>query len=96
MAPAGLHYATVHKTRKKGRVVDVVNVVIFGTAAAVEAALVKSGVSHRINTAFVEWHNGTDRNRNSRKVRKTYCFSRNGGFMAVTFFTMYSYNFGGW
>ena len=31
------------KTRKKGRVVDVVTQVIFGTAAAVEAALVKSG-----------------------------------------------------
>ena len=55
---------------------DVVTQVIFGTAAAVEAALVKSGVSHRINTAFVERHNGTDRNRNARKVRKTYCFSK--------------------
>ena len=94
VAPAGLHYATVHKTRKKGRVVDVVTRVIFGTAAAVEAALVKSGVSHRINTAFVERHNGTDRNRNSRKVRKTYCFSKDWWVhRAVTFFTMYSYNF---
>ena len=65
VAPAGLHYATVHKTRKKGRVVDVVTRVIFGTAAAVEAALVESGVSHRINTAFVERRNGTDRNRNA-------------------------------
>ena len=43
VVPAGLHYATVQKTRKKGRVVDVVTRVIFGTAAAVEAALVKSG-----------------------------------------------------
>ena len=60
----GLHYAKVHKTRKKGWVVDVVMWVIFGTAAAVEVALVKSGVSHRINTAFVERQNGTDRNRN--------------------------------
>ena len=55
---------------------DVVTQVIFGTAAAVEAVLVKSGVSHRINTAFVDRHNGTDRNRNTRKVRKTYCFSK--------------------
>src|SRR3989440_4698252 len=38
VAPAGLQYATVHKTRKKGRVVDVVTRVIFGTAAGVEAA----------------------------------------------------------
>ena len=44
---------------------DVVTRVIFGTAAAVEVVLVKSGVSHRSNTAFVERHNGTDRNRNA-------------------------------
>jgi hypothetical protein len=84
----------VHKTRKKGRVVDVVTQVIFGTAAALEAALVNSGVSRTINTAFVERQNGTDRNRNARKVRKTYCFSKDWWIhRAVTFFTMYSYNF---
>src|SRR5947209_15167955 len=76
VAPAGLHYATVHKTRKKGRVVEVERRVIFGTVAAVEAALADSAVSHTVNTAFVERHNGTDRNRNARKVRKTYCFSK--------------------
>jgi IS1 family transposase/transposase-like protein len=94
VAPAGLHYATVHKTRKKGRVVDVVTRVIFGTAAGVEAALDNSEVSRTVNTAFVERHNGTDRNRNARKVRKTYCFSKDWWIhRAVTFFTMYSYNF---
>src|SRR4051795_13295934 len=94
VAPAGLNYATVHKTRKKGRVVDVVRRVIFGTAATVQAALAKSGVSRTVNTAFVERHNGTDRNRNARKVRKTYCFSKDWWIhRAVTFFTMYSYNF---
>ena len=94
VAPAGLRYATVHKTRKKGRVVDVVRRVIFGTAAAVEAALANSEVSCTVNTAFVERHNGTDRNRNARKVRKTYCFSKDWWIhRAVTFFTMYSYNF---
>ena len=94
VAPAGLNYATVHKTRKKGRVVDVVRRVIFGTATAVEAALDRSKVSRTVNTAFVERHNGTDRNRNARKVRKTYCFSKDWWIhRAVTFFTMYSYNF---
>ena len=94
VAPAGLHYATVHKTRKKGRVVDVVTRVVFGTAAAVGAALVNSGVSRTVNTAFVERHNGTDRNRNARKARKTYCFSKDWWIhRAVTFFTMYSDNF---
>jgi IS1 family transposase len=94
VVPVGLNYATVHKTREKGRVVDVVRRVIFGTAATVEAALVNSEVSRTVNTAFVERHNGTDRNRNARKVRKTYCFSKDWWIhRAVTFFTMYSYNF---
>jgi IS1 family transposase len=94
VAPAGLHYATVHKTRKKGRVVDVATRVIFGTAAGVQAALARSRVSQTVNTAFVERHNGTDRNRNARKVRKTYCFSKDWWVhRAITFFTMYSYNF---
>src|SRR4051794_18097690 len=94
VAPAGLHYATVYKTRKKGRVVDVATRVIFGTAATVQAALDNSAVSRTVNTAFVERHNGTDRNRNARKVRKSYCFSKDWWIhRAVTFFTMYSYNF---
>jgi IS1 family transposase len=94
VAPAGLNYATVHKTPKKGRVVDVAKRVIFGTTASVGAALGNSGVSRTINTSFVERHNGTDRNRNARKVRKTYCFSKDWWVhRAVTFFTMYSYNF---
>src|SRR4051794_22601771 len=58
------------------------------------AALVTSWVSKAINTAFVERHNGTDRNRNARKVRKSYCFSKDERVhQAVTYFTMYSYNF---
>ncbi|HMB04312.1 MAG TPA: hypothetical protein VKP69_11320 [Isosphaeraceae bacterium] len=94
VAPEELHYATVHKTRKRGRVVAVVTRVIFGTAAAVQAALAKSAVSRVVNTALVERHNGTDRNRNGRKVRKTYCFSKDWWIhRAVTCFTMYSYNF---
>src|SRR3954453_9067879 len=92
--PAGLNYATVHKTRDEGRVVDVATRVIFGTAATVEAALVDSGVSRTVNTAFVERQNGTDRNRDAREVRKTYCFSKDWWVhRAVTFFSMYSYNF---
>jgi IS1 family transposase/transposase-like protein len=94
VAPEGLNYATVHKTRKKGRVVEVVTRVIFGTAATVGAALGRSTVSRAVNTALVERQNGTDRNRNARKVRKTYCFSKDWWIhRAVTFFTMYSYNF---
>jgi IS1 family transposase/transposase-like protein len=94
VAPTGLNYATVHKTRKKGRVVDVATRIVFGTAASVQAALARSAVSRTVNTAFVERHNGTARNRDARKVRKTYCFSKDWWIhRAVTFFTMYSSNF---
>jgi IS1 family transposase len=89
-----LKYATVHKTRKKGRVVKIDFRVVFGAVAAVAAALRLSAVSNKINTAFVERQNGTDRNRNGRKVRKTYCFSKDWQIHdAVTYFTMYTYNF---
>jgi IS1 family transposase len=94
VAPAKLNYATVHKTRKKGRVVSVVTRVIFGVMASVQAALANSTVSRAVNTSFIERHNGTDRNRNGRKVRKTYWFSKDWWIhRAVTFFTMSSYNF---
>jgi IS1 family transposase len=94
VAPPKLTYATVHKTRKKGRVVKIDFRVVFGTVATVVAALALSAVSTAINTAFVERQNGTDRNRNARKVRKSYCFSKDWQVhQAVTYFTMYSYNF---
>jgi IS1 family transposase len=92
--PKDLQYATVHKIREKGRVIKVEKRVIFGTLIAVLAALAASLVSTVVNTAFVERNNGTDRNRNGRKVRKTYCFSKEWKVHeAVTYFTMYSYNY---
>jgi len=90
----GLNYATVHKTRENNRVVKVEQRVIFGTVLAVMAALAVSLVSRAVNTVFVERHNGTDRNRNARKVRKTYCFSKDWEVHeAVSYFSLYSYNF---
>jgi IS1 family transposase len=94
VAPTGLNYATVHKMRKKGRVVAVTTRVIFGTAATVASAVEASAVSHTVNTAFVERHNGTDRNRNARRARKTYSFSKDWWIhRAASFFSKYSYNF---
>jgi IS1 family transposase len=94
VAPPDLHYATVHKTRRKGRVIKIDFRVVFGTMAAVLAALAASTVSRMINTAFVERHNGTDRHHNARKARKTYRFSKDWAIHeAVTYLTMYSYNF---
>lgn len=70
------------------------NPVVFGTLAATLAALALSLVSIKVNTVFVERHNGTDRNRNRRKVRKPYGFSKDWDMHeAMPYFTMSSYNF---
>lgn len=92
--PPAVTYATVHKERENNRVVSVSTRVVFGTAAAVAAALVASTVSGVVNTCFVERHNGTDRNRCSRKVRKSYAFSKAWDVhRAATVFSYFSYNF---
>ena len=52
--PPGLNYATVEKRREKGRVVEIVTRVVFGTMAAVQAVLAQSKASRRINTSFLE------------------------------------------
>lgn len=89
-----LLYATVHKTRRKGRVVKVEERIQFGTKEKLKAALAASRVSRKVNTAFIERQNGTDRLKNSRKARKTYCFSKDWDIHnAAGYFSMYSYNF---
>jgi hypothetical protein len=94
-APPDLTYATVHKEREKGRVVSIALAVVLGTWQAVAAALGRSDASRTINTSFVERHHLTDRHRNARKARKTYRFSKDRrAHEAMTYFTMYSYNFG--
>ena len=71
-----LVYATVHKQREKGRVVEVTQKLVYGTQEQLDAALSSSTVSSTVNTSFVERYNGTDRCFNSRKVRDTYAFSK--------------------
>jgi len=89
-----LVYATVHKTRVKGRVKKVSYRTVFGTEEQVAAALKLSTCSRKINTSFIERQNGTDRNRCSRKVRRSYCFSKDWDVHgAATCFSLYSYNF---
>ncbi len=94
VAPEGLTYAVVEKTREKGRVVAIATRVVFGTTAAVMAALGMSSASRAINTSVVERQNETDRHRNARKARKTYRLSQDWRYHeAVTYLTMYVYNF---
>src|SRR5512144_1668268 len=64
--PEHLNYATVEKRRERGRVVEIVCRIIFGTVAAVLAALSRSRVSRAINTSFVERY--TSRGRSLRVV----------------------------
>jgi IS1 family transposase len=92
--PAGLTYATVHKTRANGRVVSVSTTLVFGTWFTLLVGLALSAVSRVVNAAFVERHNGTDRGRCSRKGRKRYEFSKDWGVhVAATRFSYFSYNF---
>ena len=95
--PRDLNYAVVEKTRANGRVAKIATRVVFGTIAAVTAALVMSRASRAVNTSFVERQNGTDRHRNARKARKTYRLVLEGlralTHEAVTYLTMYVYNF---
>jgi IS1 family transposase len=90
VTPEGLNYATVHKRREKGRVVEVLTGVVMGALAAVLALL----GGRKVSTSYLERHNGTDRHRNARKGRKTYRFSKEFQMhRALTYFTTYSYNF---
>jgi hypothetical protein len=94
VAPAGLTYAVVEEARARGRVVPIATRVVFGTMAAVTAALGMSAVSRAIDTSFVERRNGTDRHRNARKARETYRFSKGRRYPeSVTYLTMSVYNF---
>jgi hypothetical protein len=93
-AAPGVTYATVHKEKENNRVVRVSTRVVFGTTAAVTRAVAASSVGRVVNTSFVERHNGTDRNRCSRKVRKTYAFSKDWDVhRAATVYSYFSYNF---
>jgi IS1 family transposase len=94
VVPPDLTYATVQKDKDGNRVVRVRARVVFGTLAAVVLALLASAVSRVVNTSFVERHNGTDRGRCSRKVRKSYAFSKDWDVhRAATQFRYFTYNF---
>jgi hypothetical protein len=81
--PEGMAYGTVHKTREKGRVVQVEAKAVFGDVPA-------GGIS----TSYLERQHGTDRHRNARKGRKSYRFSKDWEVhQALTALTLYSYNF---
>jgi len=77
VAPPDLLFATVCKKQEKNKGVKVEIRLVFGTEETLQEALKKSTVSKRVNVAFVERYNGTDRHLNARKARQTYEFSKN-------------------
>ena len=92
--PPGAVYATVNKTYRKGRVTAVDRKVVFGTEEELAQALASSSAGGKINTAFIERQNGTDRTYSARKARKTYEFSKVLlVHLAVTWWVMFCYNF---
>ena len=92
--PKDAVYATVSKTYRKGKVAAVDRKLVHGTDEDLADALVISASSSKINTAFVERQNGTDRSYNARKARRTYEFSKDLlVHVAVTWWVTFCYNF---
>jgi len=93
--PVEITYATVHKEREGGRVVQVTQQLILGSAGQLEQALAESERSRTVNTSFVERWNGTQRQFNARKKRKAYTFSKELSLHeACTWLVVLWYNFG--
>jgi len=55
-----LIFTTLRKTRKQGRVVEIVIVLVIGVVSLLTSYLKRSRVRHIVNTSFVESQNGTD------------------------------------
>jgi IS1 family transposase len=69
---AGLLYGQVKKTYRRRKVVRITHVVRCGTRAALRAALIRLGLSGRLNTAFVERVNLTVRQSVAALARRTW------------------------
>ena len=93
--PEEVTYATVHKEKEGGRVVEVTERVVLGSEERLEETLEGSERSQTVNTSFVERYHGTQRQFNARKKRKAYTFSKELCFHeAATWLVVVWYNFG--
>jgi hypothetical protein len=72
---ADLDYATVHKTRVKGRVTKVERKIVYGDEERIAARLATSP-SRTINTSYVERVNGTLRQTDAHLRRKALTFAK--------------------
>lgn len=93
--PEEVTYATVHKEKEGGRVVEVTQRLVQGSEERLEETLEGSERSKTVNTSFAERYHGTQRHFNGRKKRKAYTFSKELCFHeAATWLVVLWYNFG--
>ncbi len=74
--PVDLDYATVHKTRDKGRVVKVEKKIVYGDAKRISVRL-EDSPSNTINTSYMERMNGILRQMDAHLKRKALTFAKN-------------------
>ena len=70
-----LDYATVQKTREKGKVVKVEKCIVYGDEKRIEEKIAKSP-GKTINTSYIERFNGTVRQHDSHLRRKSLTFAK--------------------
>lgn len=89
-----LMYATVHKTREKGRVIKIERRIVFGKEQEIYNTLEHSPVSQTVNTSYVERNNLNLRQHSRRLTRKTNGFSKvKRNLEAQVILVMAYYNF---
>jgi len=79
-----LDYATVHKTREKGRIVKVETKVIFGSSARIEKRL-EQFPGNKINTSYVERSNLNWRMWDAHLTRKSLMFAKSFRWLKAKF-----------
>ena len=79
-----LDYATVHKTREKGRIVKVETKVVFGSSARIEKRL-EQLPGNKINTSYVERSNLNWRMWDAHLTRKSLMFAKSFRWLKVKF-----------
>ena len=68
-------YATVHKTRVKGKVVKVERRIVYGDEKRIEEKIAE-GPGKKINTSYIECFNGTARQNDAHLRRKSMTFAK--------------------
>ena len=79
-----LDYATVHKTREKGRVVKIEKKIVFGSSERIEKRI-KDLPSNTINTSYVERSNLNWRMWDAHLTRKSLMFARSFRWLKAKF-----------